>query len=250
MAIRRSQSLIAGRYRTATRVMPASAFRAEAEAKAKADAEKTAKGVAAELSVDSVRSVSVATKVTENLGQFKLIQDAFHRPMTLVVGKDGKKRWEGGYSALFRKVLPDGTEVRVEAHIPDGMSADMFIDEVGDLVVEHDPLRQGEALFKLNRKNAFVDDDGKAIVDGYVSYVPRRSCTLVAFNGHPVYRIAAPSNGLWSEAVRIGTEDLGTKLTDEAIDASKKAKEDELAAKIAALQAELAKVRGEGDEQA
>lgn len=243
MAIRRSQSLIAGRYRTVTRVMPASAFRAEAEAKAKADAEKSAKGVAAGLSVDSVRSVSVATRVMENLGQFKLIQDAFHKPMTLVIGKDGKKRWEGGYSALFRKVLPDGTEVRVEAHIPDGMSADMYVDEVGDLIVEHDPLRPGEVLFKLNRKNAFIDDDGKAVVDGYVSYVPRRSCTLVAFNGHPVYRIAAPSNGLWSESIKIGTEDIGTKLADEAIDASRKAREDELAAKIAALQAELAKIK-------
>ena len=245
MAVRRSQSLIAGRYRTATKTVSAAAFRAAAEAKAKADAEKAAKGVAAELSVDSVRGVSVATKVTENLGQFKLIQDSFHRPMTLVVGKDGNKRWEGGYSALFRKILPDGTEVRVEAHIPDGMSADMFIDEVGDLVIEHDPLRPGEALFKLNRKNAFVDDEGKAVIDGYVSYVPRRSCTLVAFNGHPVYRIAAPSNGLWSESVKIGTEDLGTKLADEAIEAGRKAKEDELAAKIAALEAELAKIKGD-----
>ena len=126
----------------------------------------------------------------------------------------------------------------------------MFTDEVGDLVVEHDPLRPGEALFKLNRKGVFVDDDGRAVVDGYVSYVPRRSCTLVAFNGHPVYRIASPSAGTWSEAVKIGAEDIGTKLADEAIDASRKAKEDELAAKIAALQAELAKVRGEGDKQA
>lgn len=245
MAIRRSQSLIAGRYRTTMRVMPASAFRAEAEAKAKADAEKSAKGVATELSVDNVRSISVAAKVTENLGQFKLIQDAFHHPMTLVIGKNGEKRWEGGYSALFRKVMPDGTEIRVEAHIPDGMSADMFTDEVGDLIVEHDPLRPGEALFKLNRKNAFVDDEGKAVVDGYVSYVPRRSCTLVAFNGHPVYRIASPSTGTWSEAIKIGTGDTGTKLANEAIEAGRKAKEEEIAAKIAALEAELAKIKGE-----
>lgn len=230
-----------GRYARRVVTTSATAYKAAAEAKAST----AAKEVVTELTLEQVQGEKVADKVTSNLGQFRLVQDTFHRPAFLAV-VDGKEKWQGGTSALFRRVRPDGTEIRVDAFIPQGWTADMAEGEIGDLVVEHDPLRPGEAFFKIARKNVNAGDDGKAVVDGYVGYTPRRSCRLIAFNGHPVYQVAAVKTATWAEASCIAAEAQGTKMADEAIEAGRKAKEEELAAKIAALQAELAKVK-EGD---
>lgn len=200
--------------------------------------------VVARMSVEALEGMKSAEDVKTVLHGFKLMGGK-HHPAYIHTGTDGVKVWiEASSYARFRRDLADGTSVEIDAYVPKGCTCDMRENEVGDLVISHKPLRASEngGFFRPKGiRDRDADDRGNVELDGAVVYTPVMSVSLVAFNGHPVFRVANPETQSWAETAVGYARDKGTALSDDAIAAEK-------AKKIAELKAALAALEGNGEQ--